>query len=132
MLIVVGTHRFGVVLAINGVLVGLVFMYALRMVVVMCEWACHCGHSWVVRRSFPSMGWHCGHSSLFMLVVSCGVHVVDGGGHLWVVVKFIIMGGDVVGTHCCLCWCCCGVSRGAHIVAGGHLWAVEVAVVTGW
>ena len=47
-----------------------------------------------------------------MLVVSCGVCVVDGGGHLWAVVKFVIVGGDVVGTRCG------GASRGAHIVAG--------------
>ena len=42
--------------------------------------------SWV-GHSLPSMGWHCGHSSLFVLVVSRGVHVVDGGGHLWAVVE---------------------------------------------
>ena len=61
-----------------------------------------------------------------MLVVSCGVCVVDGGGRLWAVVKFVIVGGDVVGTRCG------GVSRAAHIVAGGRLWVVVVVVVTSW
>ena len=84
-------------------------------------------HSWVVGRSLPSMGWHCGCSSLFVLVVSCGVCVVDGGGCLWAVGEYIIMG-----TQCCSCWCHGGVSRGACIVAGGRLWAVVVVVVTGW
>ena len=60
--------------------------------------------------------------SLFVLVVSHGVHIVDGGGRLWAVVEFV-----VVGTRCCG-----GVSRGARVVAGGRLWAVVVVVVTGW
>ena len=38
------------------------------------------------------MGWHCECSLLFMLVVSRGVCVVDGGGHLWAVVKFVCVG----------------------------------------
>ena len=84
------------------------------LVVVACEWVCYCGRS-----------------LLFVLVVSHGVHVVDGGGHLWAVVEFVAVGGDVVGAHCCLCWCCGGVSRGARIVACGRLWAVVVVVVTG-
>ena len=61
-----------------------------------------------------------------MLVVSCGVCIVDGGGRLWAVVKFVIVGGDVVGTRCG------GASCGAHIVAGGRLLAVLVVVVTSW
>ena len=47
-------------------------------------------HSWVVGCSLPSMAWCCGHSSLFMLVVSHGVCIVDGGCFvvhaLWLVV----------------------------------------------
>ena len=85
-------------------------------------------HSWVVGRSLPSMGWCCGHSSLFMLVVSPGVCIVDGGGRLWAVVKFVFVGGDVVGARCCSCWCHGGVSHGACVVAGGRLWVV----VTSW
>ena len=88
--------------------------------------------SWVVGRSLPSMGLHCGHLSLFVLVVSCGVRVVDGGGRLWAVVKFVVVGSDVVGARCCSCWCRGGVIGGAHIVAGGRLWAVVVVVVTSW
>ena len=103
----------------------------LRVSGVVVVGACH--HSWVVGLSLPLMGWCCGHLSLFMLVVSCGVCVVDGGCHLWVVVEFIVVGGDVVGTHCCCsCWCHGGVSHGAHVVAGGHLWVVLVVVVTSW
>ena len=83
-------------------------------------------HSWVVGRSLPSMGWRCGRSSLFVLVVSCGVRVVDAGGHLWAVVEFVIVGGDVVGARRG------GVSRGACVVAGGCLWVVVVVVVTSW
>ena len=89
-------------------------------------------HSWVVGHSLPSMGWHCGHSLLFVLVISHGVCILDGGGHLWAVVEFIVVGGDAVGACCCLYWCCGGVSGGTHIVAGGHLWVVVVVVVTGW
>ena len=88
--------------------------------------------SWVVGRSLPSMGWRCGRSLLFALVVSRGVRVVDGGGRLWAVVVFGVVGGDVVGTRCCLCWCHGGVSGGARVVVGGHLWAVVVVVVTSW
>ena len=64
--------------------------------------------------------------------VSHGVCVVDGGCRLWAVVKFVIVGGDGVGAHCCSYWCHGGVSCGACIVAGGRLWAVVVVVVTGW
>ena len=67
-----------------------------------------------------------------MLVVSHGVHIVDGGHCLWVVVKFIVVGSDVVGAHCCSYCCHGGVSRGAHVVAGGRLWVVAVVVVTSW
>ena len=56
--------------------------------------------------------------------MSMPVSVVDGGGHLWAVVEFVIVGGDVVGTHCCLYWCHGGVSCGVRVVAGGRLWAV--------
>ena len=48
--------------------------------------------SWVVGRSSPSMGWRCGRSSLFVLVVRRGVRVVDGGGRLWAVVEFGVVG----------------------------------------
>ena len=85
------------------------------LVVVACEWDC--------RR---------GRSLLFVLVVSRGVRVVDGGGRLWAVVEFVAVGGDVVGARCCWCWSRGGVSRGARVVACGHLWAVVVVVVTGW
>ena len=88
--------------------------------------------SCVVGRSLPSMGWHCGHSSLFVLVVSRGVCIVDGGRRLWAVVEFVIVGSDVVSACWCLCWCRGGVSGGARVVAGGCLWAVVVVVVTSW
>ena len=88
--------------------------------------------SWVVGRSLLSMGWCCGHSSLFVLVVSHGLCIVDGGGCLWAVVEFVVVGSDVVGARCCSCWCRGGVSGGARIVAGGRLWAVGVVVVTSW
>ena len=126
----------------------LVVVHARRGLWVMVKGARRCGwwwtpvsgfaimgtrrQSWVMGRSLPSMGWRCGSSSLFVLVVSRGVHVVDGGGRLWAVVEFGVVGGDVVGTRCCLCWCCGGVSGGARIVVGGRLWAVVVVVVTSW
>ena len=86
-------------------LLWLVVVRARRGSWVMVKGACHHGwwwlpvsgfvimaahrQSWVVGRSLPSMGWRCGHLSLFVLVVSCGVRVVDGGGRLWVVVEFV-------------------------------------------
>ena len=70
---------------------------------------------------------------MFTLVVSHGVRIVDGGGHLWAVVEFVIMGSDVVGARCCSRWCCSGVSHGAHVMAGGCLWVIVVVVVSdGW
>ena len=92
------------------------------LVVVTCVWVCRCG------RSSSELGG----GVLLAFVVSCGVHVVDGGGRLWAVVEFVIVSGDVVGARCCSCWCRGGVIGGARIVAGGHLWVVVVVVVTSW
>ena len=71
-----------------------------------------------------------GRSPPWLVVVTC--EWVCRRGRLWVVVEFVAVGSDVVGACCRLCWCCGGVSRGARVVACGHLWAAVVVVVTGW
>ena len=108
----------GVLLTINGLVVGLILVYALWMVVVMCGWLLH--------------------SSLWAVVLwahGCGgVHIVTSC--LWVVVGFIVMGGCgmlVGGRSGCWLWlwvviglCCCWFVVIVAISCHLCLWALVV------
>ena len=75
-------------------------------------------HSWVVGRSLPSMGWRCGCSSLFVLVVCCGRSVLFVLVSWWTRCGW----GSFVGG------CGGGRDRLVMVVGGGGCWRRGVCV----